>query len=117
MRRASTEPLRPKAARLPPHRFRQQSHSDPSRRATQKPVNGEPEALPPQQVVMKRGAASTRVMGPVMAALRQSLTIAETIAAAAVTAAAVTAAVAAVVAAAAAVVTMAAAVAAEIGHA
>ena len=51
-----------------------------------------------------------------MAALRQSLTIAETIAAA-VTAAAVTAAVAAVVAAAAAVVTMAAAVAAESGHA
>ena len=116
MRRASTEPLRPKAARPPPHRFRQQSHSDPSSRATQKPVNGEPEALPPQQVVMKRGAASTRVMGPVMAALRQSLTIAETVAAA-VTAAAVTAAVAAVVAAAAAVVTMAAAVAAEIGHA
>ena len=116
MRRASTEPLRPKAARPPPHRFRQQSHSDPSSRATQKPVNGEPEVLPPQQVVMKRGAASTRVMGPVMAALRQSLTIAETIAAA-VTAAAVTAAVAAVVAAAAAVVTMAAAVAAESGHA
>ena len=111
MRRASTEPLRPKAARPPPHRFRQQSHSDPSSRATQKPVNGEPEVLPPQQVVMKRGAASTRVMGPVMAALRQSLTIAETIAAA------VTAAVAAVVAAAAAVVTMAAAVAAESGHA
>ena len=116
MRRASTEPLRPKAARPPSHRFRQQSHSDPSSRATQKPVNGEPEVLPPQQVVMKRGAASTRVMGPVMAALRQSLTIAETIAAA-VTAAAVTAAVAAAVAAAAAVVTMAAAVAAEIGHA
>ena len=116
MRRASTEPLRPKAAQPPPHRFHQQSHSDPSSRATQKPVNGEPEVLPPQQVVMKRGAASTRVMGPVMAALRQSLTIAETIAAA-VTAAAVTAAVAAVVAAAAAVVTMAAAVAAEIGHA
>ena len=67
--------------------------------------------MPLQQVVMKRGAASTRVMGPVMAALRQSLTIAETIAAA------VTAAVAAVVVAAAAVVTMAAAVAAEIGHA
>ena len=111
MRRASTEPLRPKAARPPPHRFRHQSHSEPSSRATQKPVNGEPEVLPPQQVVMKRGAASTRVMGPVMAALRQSLTIAETIAAA------VTAAVAAVVAAAAAVVTMAAAVAAEIGHA
>ena len=116
MRRASTEPLRPKAARPPPHRFRQQSHSDPSSRATQKPVNCEPEVMPLQQVVMKRGAASTRVMGPVMAALRQSLTIAETIAAA-VTAAAVTAAVAAVVAAAAAVVTMAAAVAAEIGHA
>ena len=111
MRRASTEPLRPKAARPPSHRFRQQSHSDPSSRATQKPVNGEPEVLPPQQVVMKRGAASTRVMGPVMAALRQSLTIAETIAAA------VTAAVAAAVAAAAAVVTMAAAVAAESGHA
>ena len=111
MRRASTEPLRPKAARPPAHRFRQQSHSDPSSRATQKPVNCEPEVMPLQQVVMKRGAASTRVMGPVMAALRQSLTIAETIAAA------VTAAVAAVVVAAAAVVTMAAAVAAEIGHA
>ena len=72
--------------------------------------------LPPQQVVMKRGAASTRVMGPVMAALRQSLAMAETIAAA-VTATAVTAAVAAVVVAAAAGGTMAAAVAAEIGHA
>lgn len=116
MRQASTEPLRPKAARPPPHRFRQQSHSEPSSRATQKPVNSEPEVLPPQQVVMERGAASTRVMGPVMAALRQSLTIAETIAAA-VTVAAVTAAVVAMVAAAAAVVTMAAAVAAEIGHA
>ena len=121
MRRASTEPLRSKAARPPPHCLRQQNHSEPpANQATQKPVNGGSEVLSPQLVMRKWGSASTRVMGPVMAAAEQSMTIAETeTVAVVVTAAAAAAAAAAAVMALAlvAVVMAAAAAAAEIGHA
>ena len=120
MRRASTEPLRSKAARPPPHCLRQQNHSEPpANQATQKPVNGGSEVLSPQLVMRKWGSASTRVMGPVMAAAEQSMTIAETeTVAVVVTAAAAAAAAAAVMALAlVAVVMAAAAAAAEIGHA
>ena len=120
MRRASTEPLRSKAARPPPHCLRQQNHSEPpANQATQKPVNGGSEVLSPQLVMRKWGSASTRVMGPVMAAEEQSMTIAETeTVAVVVTAAAAAAAAAAVMALAlVAVVMAAAAAAAEIGHA
>ena len=115
MRRASTEPLRSKAARPPPHCLRQQNHSEPpANQATQKPVNGGSEVLSPQLVMRKWGSASTRVMGPVMAAEEQSMTIAETETVAVVE----TAAAAAVMALAlVAVVMAAAAAAAEIGHA